>query len=104
LTGAFSASADFGDFALTSNADQDLFVAKVGSGGSAPKPLLDLRMYPGLTIDGLAWGFYRIEFSDSAQTNWQTLTNLTLPYSPYLWMDTSPSAAKRFYRGVLIQP
>lgn len=104
LTGGFSATASFGEFTLTSGADVDLFLAKVGVGGSAPQPGLALRLYPGLTIDGLAGRLYRIEASDSIQTNWQALTNLTLPYSPYLWMDTAPGQARRFYRAVLVQP
>ena len=35
----------------------------------------------------------------SQTSNWQTLTNLTLPGSPYLWVDTStPATVQRFYR------
>jgi hypothetical protein len=36
-------------------------------------------------------------------TNWLVLTNITLPYSPYLVIDpNSPGQTMRFYRAVLL--
>ena len=99
LTGYFD-SAGFGDNTT------DMFLLKLGFGGSLPGPALGVQMYPGITIDGLAGRLYQIQSTDSLQTtNWQTLTSLVLPYSPYIWVDTSPgNPAMRFYRAVLIQP
>jgi hypothetical protein len=57
-------------------------------------------MYAGLTLAGTTGSTNRIEFKhDLAATNWNVLTNLILPASPYLFIDTTPAtAARRFYR------
>jgi hypothetical protein len=35
--------------------------------------------------------------------NWQVLTNVTLPYSPFLVIDTASSGqTRRFYRAVTV--
>jgi formylglycine-generating enzyme len=60
-----------------------------------------LQLYAGLTITGTMGSVYVVQFvTNLSQTNnWQTLTNLTLTSSPYLWMDLSTAAtANRFYR------
>ena len=71
----------------------------------APTPnTLDLKMYAGLTITGQAGASYRVDYVPALgpTNNWITLTNLTLPSSPYLFIDvTSPSSSRRFYRTVL---
>jgi hypothetical protein len=61
-------------------------------------------MYAGLTIAGKIGGIYEIDgCNDLSVSNWTTLTNITLPSSPYLFIDTdSPSYAKRFYRAILL--
>lgn len=99
LTGYFAAGA-FG------YPTSDMFLLKLGFGGSLPGPALGVQMYPGITINGLSGRLYQIQSTDSLQTtNWQTLTSLVLPYSPYIWVDTSPgNSAMRFYRAVLILP
>jgi formylglycine-generating enzyme required for sulfatase activity len=63
-------------------------------------PTLSLQSYAGLTITGTVGSNYVVQYSTNlSQTNWLTLTNLTLPNSPYLWVDTStPETGKRFYR------
>jgi hypothetical protein len=63
--------------------------------------LLSLNMYAGLTIVGQAGATYEIDYKNSLNaSNWTTLTNLVLPTSPYLFIDTtSPSSASRFYRA-----
>ena len=61
-----------------------------------------LNLYPVLTIVGEVGKNYRIEAtSDLVDTNvWTTLTNLTLPSSPYDFMDKStPQPLRRFYRA-----
>src|ERR1019366_7424075 len=54
-------------------------------------PAVSLHLYAGLTISGTVGSNYVVQFAAnlSQTTNWQTLTNLTLPSSPCLWMDTS---------------
>jgi hypothetical protein len=69
----------------------------------APDGHVDLHMYAGLQVEGSVGCRYRIECAaDPADTNWISVTNITLPTSPYLWFDlTSPTAPKRFYRAIL---
>jgi hypothetical protein len=62
-------------------------------------------MYSGLTIYGAVGSYYRIDYvNDLNNTNWLPLTQLRLPYNPYLFIDTdSPTNhPKRFYRAVLV--
>src|SRR5258705_10549198 len=58
--------------------------------------------YPGLTITGTVGNTYPIEYVDvlvNGSNNWITLSNLVLPSSPYLFIDTSaPNLPHRFYR------
>jgi len=68
---------------------------------------LTVQLYAGLQVLGTVGLVYSIQCTpDLTQTNnWQTLTNLTLPSSPYLYIDTaSPDYPRRFYRVVLILP
>ena len=68
---------------------------------SAVLSLLSLNMYAGLTIVGQSGGTYQIDYKNNlSATNWTSLTNIVLPSSPYLFIDTtSPSSASRFYRA-----
>jgi N-acetylneuraminic acid mutarotase len=61
-----------------------------------------INMYAGLTIIGVVGSTNRIDFKpDLATTNWTAMTNLVLPFSPYLFIDTnSPNSTKGFYRVV----
>jgi len=61
---------------------------------------VSLCMYAGLTIDGVVGRTYRIQYvPDLNQTNWITLTDLTLSTSPQVWTDmNSCGQPKRFYR------
>jgi len=71
---------------------------------SAILSLLDLNMFAGLTIAGEVGGTYQIDYrNDLNNTNWFNITNLVLPSSPYLFIDTaSPQHALRFYRAVFV--
>lgn len=62
---------------------------------------LDIASYAGIKILGVPGKTYRIEATPSTGTpSWQTLTNLVLPQSPYIWIDyTSPTNAVRLYRA-----
>lgn len=63
-----------------------------------------LGLYPGVTLSGVVGKTYVIQSAtDVAQTNWTTVTNLTLTQPEELWLDstvdtTSPSNPRRFYR------
>lgn len=65
---------------------------------------LAIQMYAGLTITGVSGATYQIQYSTNlnSPTNWTTLTNLTLPSSPYLFFDVSSAGQPmRFYRALL---
>ena len=71
---------------------------------SATLSLLNLNMYAGLTIVGQVGGNYQIDYrNDLNNPNWTNLTNVVLPSSPYLFIDTASSQySQRFYRAVLV--
>lgn len=70
---------------------------------NAPPTTLGISTYAGVTINGTAGAVYRIQCSTDLNT-WQTLTNFMLPYSPYVWVDTSSTVAgRRFYRSIQLQ-
>jgi len=64
----------------------------------------DLKLYAGITLIGTIGREFRVDYADVLTvgvTNWLTLTNLTLPWSPYVVIDlNSPGQTKRFYRAV----
>jgi hypothetical protein len=70
-----------------------------------PPANLEISTYPGIKINGTPGLTYQIEYStDLNSSNWATLTNFSLPFSPYLWIDTSsPVSGQRFYRSVQLQ-
>ena len=62
----------------------------------------DLKFYAGITLGGTVGTTYRADYANAltGPTNWLLLTNLVLPYSPYLVIDpTSPGQGQRFYRA-----
>jgi formylglycine-generating enzyme required for sulfatase activity len=68
---------------------------------ASDNPAVSIELYAGLTITGSVGSNYAVQYvsSLSPSNNWQTLTNLTLPCNPYLWVDTStPAWDQRFYR------
>ena len=104
-----------GGYPLTLTYGQGTFVAAISSGNiyqsgvfftnsSPPPTTLAISTYPGVTINGTDGGVYQIQYNTSLNTNWQTITNFILPYSPYLWVDTSSTAnGQRFYRTIQLQ-
>jgi sulfatase modifying factor 1 len=63
---------------------------------------LSIQTYAGLNITGLVGTIYSIQFTTNLLvTNaWLTLTNLALPSSPYLLVDTTSTVmGQRFYRA-----
>lgn len=66
-----------------------------------PVNLESIEMIPRLKITGTVGALFRIEFRDDLMqtSNWITLQNLVLPYSPFLFIDTNVSSkVRRFYR------
>ena len=64
---------------------------------------LSVGLHAGLRIAGTTGATYRIEFVNQVDaTNWMTLTNLTLPASPYFWADPDSvtNQSRRYYRAV----
>ncbi len=61
---------------------------------------LAIQNYLGLTISGDPGSTNLIQYSEIAANNWITLTNIVLPYSPYLFIDPilEPSS-RRTYRA-----
>jgi hypothetical protein len=62
---------------------------------------LDIDSYAGIKILGVPGRSYRVEATLASGTpNWQVLTNVVLPSSPYIWIDyESPSVPARLYRA-----
>ncbi len=75
---------------------------------SVPDPSassLVVKMLAGLDIYGTIGMTYRIDYlTDLNDPNsWSALTNITLPASPYFWVDaSSASQSRRFYRSVSV--
>jgi hypothetical protein len=59
-------------------------------------------MYAGLNILGPIGANYNVQSIPVLNgTNWTTLTNVSLPSQPYIYIDyNSPTNAKQFYRAV----
>jgi hypothetical protein len=65
--------------------------------------LVSINLFAGITINGKVRGTYKIEYATNLPTTvWTTLTNVVLPSSSYLYIDTTaPASAVRFYRATL---
>ncbi len=69
---------------------------------AASPDVLAIQTYAGLSITGTVGAVYAVEYStDLAQADsWLCADFVSLPSSPYLWIDKSTSVAgKRFYRA-----
>jgi hypothetical protein len=62
---------------------------------------LNLRLYPGLQLNGVVGRSYRIE-SSADMTTWQTAATILLTRNPYPWIDESVTKQKKFYRAILL--
>ena len=63
---------------------------------------LNLNMYAGLKILGPIGANYNVQSIPVINgSNWTTLTNISLPIQPYIYIDyNSPTNAKQFYRAI----
>lgn len=94
-----SSSSDYKQFGL-----DDVQILKL------PGPVLKARFYPGIVIEGFPGQKYQIQAAPSlgAGATWETLTNIVIPVSPYLYMDVDPKRpydyppARRIYRAVQV--
>lgn len=75
------------------------------STGNAVSASLGLSFYAGLAIEGTVGGRYRVEYSENlSELQWLPLATITLPQSPFLWIDVgSTNAPRRYYRAVIPQ-
>ena len=64
--------------------------------------LLEGGLYMGLVITGPVGANYRVDYRTDVLGVWLPLTTLTLPFSPYPFIDPTPVASgpRRFYRAV----
>jgi len=85
--------------------NRNVYQSGVVAATSNPPPAnLSIATYAGITVNGTPGLAYQIQYNTKLNTNWMTLTNFSLPYSPYLWIDTSTTVTgQRFYRSVQIQ-
>ncbi len=79
----------------------------VGTATSLPVDVYffgDLKLMAATVLAGSVGQQYRVDYADVVTvgtTNWLTLTNVTLPYSPFLVIDpASPGKLQRYYRAV----
>jgi len=69
--------------------------------------MLNMQLYPGLSITGTVGRVHLIQYVSSLEqandpSAWRCLEFLQLPASPYLWTDkSSPATGQRFYRAVV---
>jgi hypothetical protein len=73
---------------------------------AASVSLVGLGMFGGLIINGPVGATYNLQFSPAVgPPSWTTLTNVTLPVSPYIYIDySSYTNSQRFYRAVPLFP
>ena len=112
LLGATSATLTLPQVTTNTSGSYRAIVSNVnGSTVSQPATLtvgaaaeLGIEMLPGIIIQGTVGLNYRIDYTLSLTppVNWQPLTTLTLPASPYLYVDTQAGGQQRYYRAVLI--
>jgi hypothetical protein len=85
--------------------NSNIWQSGVFAAPSNPPPAnLSISVYPGVTITGTPGLPYQIQYTTNLSSSWLTLTAFTLPYSPYIWVDTSsPILGQRLYRSIQIQ-
>ena len=80
-------------------------IVDAGSKGMC-KAVMNIRLYPGVTLDAPVGTVARIEYLDAfgANNEWLPLTNITVQSTPYLFIDTHAATLnQRLYRAVLSQ-
>ena len=96
---------------FTTNGTQSAFASGLGVPeylAFAPNSTLSvsIKMFAGIILNnGQIGSNYLIQATSNLSTsNWTTLTNVTLPTNPYIYIDySSPTNPQQFYRAVLPQ-
>lgn len=85
--------------------DGGIYQSSIVTNVMNPTPAnLAISTFAGITINGTAGLTYQIQYTTNLTSSWTAITNFALPYSPYLWIDTSTTVTgQRFYRSVQIQ-
>ena len=82
----------------------NIYQSGVFSNSNSPTASLAISTYPGVTINGIPGRVYQIQCTTNLNSPWIALTNFSLPYSPFIWVDiTSPIVGQKFYRSVELQ-
>ena len=105
ISGATSSSYTVSSTALTNIGFYTAVVANsvsTNTSASGSLTFLSFQMYSGVNIYGPIGANYKIQStSDLNGSNWTTLTNISLPTQPYIYIDhNSPTNAKQFYQAV----
>lgn len=111
LVGATSSALQLTSLSAADAGAYDVIVTSAAGGAATSQIAVltqlffgNLNFYAGMTLEGTVGRRFRVDYSDTVtggSTNWQSLTNLTLPSSPYLVIDPgSPGHPTRFYRAV----
>ena len=107
LVGANTARLELTNLTATAGGSYTVIVSNVaGTATSARADLTffgNLAFFAGTTLSGPIGAQFLVDYADvvaPGTTNWLPLTNVTLPYSPFLVIDpTSPGRAHRYYRA-----
>ncbi len=96
---------DFGAGSFVADGNGVLLQSGVFAPPTNPPPsYLTIATYPGVTINGTAGATYQIQYTTNLNSTWLPLTNISLPYTPFIWVDSSSSVVgQRFYRSVQLQ-
>jgi hypothetical protein len=91
----------YGQGAFLFASGNSIYQSEVFTTNSSPAATtLGIATYPGVTINGTAGAVYQIQKSTDLNT-WQTITNIMLPSSPYIWFDASSTGTgQKFYRSI----
>ena len=114
IPGATNSTLNLANLSLTNAGAYRVMVSNTAGGTATSQDTIlqllffgDLKFYAGITLAGTVGQQFRVDYADglnNGTTNWLVLTNITLPYSPYLVIDpNSPGQTMRFYRAVLLQ-
>lgn len=91
------------EFSGNGPGENDVFVARFSIPGNIPAEPADLSIgiYAGLTITGTIGASYTIQAKNPSDPNWTTLETITLPASPYFWVDRQqPLLPNRIYQAI----
>jgi hypothetical protein len=108
ITGATSSSYEINAAQFAEAGNYTVTVSNpVGTVTSSPATVwfTELATYAGITIYGPVGATFQIQCANNLleSTAWTTVTNITLPASPFLFLDLdSKNRPQRFYRSVLL--